>query len=164
MGDVVSTALAAAAGATLVAALGVAAARDVASRVVPNGCSLAVLASGLVRAAAEVPAEGPAPLAAALVGPLAPLALLLAVAWLPGRGRGGIGGGDVKLLSAVGAWVGPAWGLVCVGASCVLGLAGWVVRALLARLRRRPPPPRTIALAPAIALAALCVVCVTAWG
>ena len=38
-------------------------------------------------------------------------------------GRAGVGGGDVKLLCAAGAWAGPAWGLAVVAGACATSLA-----------------------------------------
>ena len=109
----------------LAAALAVASVTDLRRRVVPNACALLAWASGVL--AARLSARG--------------------------GGRGGVGGGDVKLLAAVAAWAGPVGGLAVVALSCALGLLGWGAAALLARLRRRRVG-RAMPLAPAIALAA----------
>lgn len=135
----------------LAAGLGVASASDLSRRIVPNGCVAAVAASGAARAAVR----GTLPRSA--LGALVVLAVMLAAAAASARlsGRPGVGGGDVKLLAAVGAWAGPVAGLAVVGASCALGAAGWAARTLAARVVRRPAPPPAIPLAPAIALCAL---------
>lgn len=152
----------------LVVSLVVASACDLRWRIVPNECSVAVALSGLARAAlAGCTGE-------ALVGMVVVLLVLLGASWASRRasGRCGVGGGDVKLFSALGAWTGPAWGLVVVGASCLLGVIGWLMSRALARWgekggrteasgmpRSRETPPASgengIPMAPAIALAVL---------
>ncbi|HJB48611.1 MAG TPA: prepilin peptidase [Candidatus Olsenella excrementigallinarum] len=143
----------------LAAALGVAAATDLRCRIVPNGCVVAVAASGLVRAlAAAAGGVGPAAPLRALLGGASVLAVMLvasAVSLRLGRGQG-VGGGDVKLLAAVGVWVGPLAGLLAVGLSCLVGVVGWGVAAAL-RPRARPLPD-AIPLAPAVAVVTLPVV------
>lgn len=47
----------------------------------------------------------------------------------------GMGGGDLKLFSALGLWTGPVAGLALVGLACALALAGRAACALAARLR-----------------------------
>ncbi|MBM6675593.1 prepilin peptidase [Olsenella uli] len=138
----------------LAAALGVAAATDLSCRIVPNGCALAVALSGLVRALARILAGtgGAAPLLRAAGGGALVLLVMLAAAALSGRhGREpGVGGGDVKLLSAVGVWTGPVGGLLAVGLSCLVGVVGWAVSAPLRRRRRAATG--AIPLAPAVAV------------
>lgn len=143
----------------LVVALGTAAAEDLRRRVVPNACVLAVWASGLVAATAAGPL--PAAVLRALAGTLVVLAVMLLARWLSARGggRGGVGGGDVKLLAAVAAWTGPVGGLVVVGLSCAIGLMGWGAAALLALLRHRGIA-RAMPLAPSILLATAAVLVV----
>lgn len=140
----------------LAAALGVAAATDLACRIVPNGCSLAVVASGAARAlaAATLGGRGAAPVLSAALGAVVVFATMALAAWLSARGREGpgVGGGDVKLLTAVGVWAGPVGGLAAVGLSCLVGLVGWAVSALRAP---HGAVSRGIPLAPAIALATL---------
>lgn len=143
----------------LAAALGVAAATDLSCRIVPNGCVAAIAASGLVRALLA-PASGggcPVSLAAALAGGALVLAVMLAAALLSARrGRApGVGGGDVKLLSSVGVWVGPLGGLLVVALSCLVGLLGWLIASVRSSRRERPTG---IPLAPAVAMVALPVV------
>ncbi|WP_075279490.1 prepilin peptidase [Thermophilibacter provencensis] len=108
--------------AALAVALGLAAIEDLARRVIPDGCSVAVAASGAVAAAARAAAgeEAGALVADALAGALATLGVMLGAALASWRARGtpGVGGGDVKLLGAVGVWLGPAWGLAAVALSC----------------------------------------------
>lgn len=135
----------------LAAALGIAAATDLAHRIVPNGCAVAVALLGAVRAAAR----GAVP--AAALGAAVVLAVMLAAAAASERlcGRPGVGGGDVKLLAAAGVWTGPALGLAVVGASCLLGLAGRAAVQLAARVRGRPRRSGGIPLALAVAVATL---------
>ena len=142
----------------LAAGLGVAAASDLASRIVPNGCVLAVAASGALRAAAR------GELVASCAGALAVLAVMLVAAAVTTcvRGESGVGGGDVKLLAAVGTWAGPVLGLVIVGLSCLVGVAGWFAYRAVVALRGTEPPRPGIPLAPSIMLATLAVVLVGA--
>jgi prepilin peptidase CpaA len=88
------------------AILGAAAAiEDVRTRRVPDTLSQAMLATGL--AAAILEGRAGASLAGAAVG-LALLLPLFAKRW--------VGGGDVKLLAGLGAWVGPhavVWTALC---------------------------------------------------
>lgn len=143
----------------LAAALGVAAATDLRCRIVPNGCVVAVAASGFVRALASAAGgAGPAAPLRALLGGASVLAVMLAASAISQRlGRGqGVGGGDVKLLAAIGVWVGPLAGLLAVGLSCLVGVVGWGVAAVL-RPRVRPLPD-AIPLAPAVAVVTLPVV------
>lgn len=153
--------LAAAYGA-LAAALGVAGASDLARRVVPNGCVLAVAASGVLRALARGLLAGQATGLAlrGLIGGAVVLGVLLLAAGASVRLRGepGIGGGDVKLLAAAGLWTGPAGGLAVVALSCLLGVLGWAAARVLCALRGRAPGAAGIPLAPAIAVALLAVV------
>ena len=153
--------------ATLAAALGVASATDLSCRIIPNGCVLAVACSGFARIVAGVlVGERAAPLVAgALLGCLSVLVVMLAAAALSARGgrRSGVGGGDVKLLAAVGVWTGPLAGLVTVGVSCLLGVVFWVPyrmvrRALSARAHGSSQSPcrvlsEGIPLAPAVTMA-----------
>lgn len=84
-----------------VSALGLAAsALDVTTRRVPNALTIGAAAAGL---AAQAIAGGAAGLGMAAAGCATGLALLL-----PWFALGGMGGGDVKLLAAFGAWLGPA--------------------------------------------------------
>lgn len=138
----------------LAAALGMAAATDLARRVIPNGCAAAVAALGALRAAAR------GELACAALGAGVVLAVLLAAAGASRRlsGSVGVGGGDVKLLSAVGSWTGPVLGLAVVGVACLLAVAGWGARALCSRLLGTPRAPDSVPLAPSIALATLAAV------
>lgn len=138
--------------AALVTSLFVSSSRDLSERTIPNGCSAVVALSGIVWSASH------GLLARSLAGAVAVLALMVLVAaiFAAVRGEPGVGGGDVKLLSAVAAWVGPVGGLLVVGASCLLGVAGWFVavasRGLASRLG---VGGRGMPLAPAITIAAL---------
>lgn len=104
----------------------------------------------------EVPPASVATVSAAAsscAGVMAVLTVLLLSLRLARRAglSGDMGGGDVKLLASVAAWVGPLWGLACVALSCVVGVVGWTVVAALRALAGRALG-RTIPLAPSIAL------------
>ncbi len=146
-----------AARAVLAVALGLAAIEDLARRVIPDGCSVAVAASGVEAAGALV--------ADALAGALATLAVMLGAALASWRARGtpGVGGGDVKLLGAVGVWLGPAWGLAAVALSCTAALVLWgaarlVRRAVGAGAARGAAAGAGVPLAPGIAVTTLGIV------
>lgn len=91
----------------------------------------------------------------ALVGAIVGGGLLWAVRWLFRRVRGveGLGLGDVKLMTALGALVGPERVLWIIVAGAVLGLA-WGV---LSRGRNRGDGPISVPLAATCALPALAV-------
>lgn len=173
--DVLASALLVASVATLAAALGVASATDLSCRVIPNGCALAVACSGMVRSLGCGGGSGngaPSPAEAVAGGAVVAAVMLLAAALSARRGGSvGVGGGDVKLLTAVGVWTGPAAGLVAVFLSCLVGVAGWAVSRALGRAAGRgvavtgglSPPGRGrlsegIPLAPAISATALVMV------
>ena len=140
----------------LAAGLGVAAATDLACRIVPNGCVAAVALSGAARTlvAATLGGRGAAAVLSAVLGAALVFAIMVSAALLSARGREGpgVGGGDVKLLAAVGVWTGPVGGLVAIGLSCLVGLVGWAIGAARAP---KGAVARGIPLAPAIAIAAL---------
>lgn len=143
--------------------LAVAAWRDVATRLIPDGISVLVALLGLAARAAAGPAEAAVSLALA-----AGLFLLL----LPAVSRGVLGGGDVKLASALLVGLAPAaaWDFVFLTAMLggVLGLAYMagpglaghartpsagmpllhrVLQVEYWRLRRRGPVPYAVAIA-----------------
>ncbi len=141
----------------VIAALALAAASDLASRIIPNGCVLAVaLARVPVLAVASHPGQA---LAESVLGMLTVLAFLLlsTIVSLKVTGSTGLGGGDLKLLAALGLWAGPVGGLALVGASCLIALVGRFVcqrmreASSYAALHRGAPMP----MAPAILLATL---------
>lgn len=159
-GSLLGTIVTVACAGTLAAALAVAAATDLARRVVPNGCVAAVAASGTARALiAAVALRAPGAPGEAALGAVTVLAVMLAAAAASSRrgGGSGVGGGDVKLLAALGTWLGPVAGLATVALSCLLAVLGWAVAALSALALRRRPPARAVPLAPAVAIAALLV-------
>jgi Flp pilus assembly protein protease CpaA len=174
--DVLGVVLRVAAYGVLAAALGVAAVTDLARRVVPNGCVVAVAVSGAAQACAGVLLGGSASQAClrSVCGLTCALVVMLATAAVSARIRGtpGVGGGDVKLLAAVGVWVGPARVLVVIALSCLVAVAGWVMLRIVASWAARgnarasaSPLARDgralaqgIPLAPAIALSALVMV------
>ena len=123
--------------AALAVALVIAARVDLERRIIPNGCCAVVAGSGLVSALARAAGGGGlAPIVRSALGVATVFSVmaLAAAASRRLRGRAGVGGGDVKLLSAAGAWVGPVWGLVVVAAACLASLAlcglAWLVRRL----------------------------------
>ena len=130
------------------------AAHDVETRRIENGtvCTLFCLRLyALVLAwAAGVAGVGIA-LESSVVGAAVVLMVLLATACLSQRvtGSAGIGGGDIKLLSALGFWFGWEAGLAVAALSCVLLLTAQTVRA-------RPVRQATFAFAPFIAVSSVC--------
>lgn len=149
----------------LVAALVLAAVSDLSSRVIPNGCVLAV-------ALARVPVlavcgEGARAFGAASLGMITVLAFLLLSANVSRKltGSSGLGGGDLKLLAALGLWTGPVGGLAVVGASCLVALVGRFVcqrireASSYAALHRGAPMP----MAPAILAVTLVGLASCAW-
>lgn len=104
-----------------------AAASDLGSRTIPNGCVAAVIAARLpVLSCCE---ERRIAVADSAMGFSAVFLLLLVCALISRRATGscGIGGGDLKLLSALGCWAGPVGGLAIVGVSCLVALLGRVL-------------------------------------
>ncbi|MGD9904761.1 MAG: prepilin peptidase [Vicinamibacterales bacterium] len=113
-------------------AAGVAAAAcvtDLAWRRVPNALTIPALAAGIVAHALWPGGFGP-------LGALGGAAVGLAV-FFPFFALGGLGGGDVKLMASLGAWVGApaiAWtALYCALAGGVLGLVVAAAHGYLAR-------------------------------
>ena len=86
---------------------------DVCVRQVPNWLTVALLFGGLVARALSLGAI------ASLWG-LAGSALALALLLIP-FARGWIGGGDVKLIAACGAWLGPRLTLEAIAATAIAG-------------------------------------------
>lgn len=152
----------------LAVALAVAGRTDLESRTIPNGCSAAAAASGLAAALLRgLGGEGAAPVASSVLGAGAVLLVMALSAAVSRRlmGRPGVGGGDVKLLSAVGAWTGPAWGLAVVAGACATSLALSGLECALQRLTGHKSvihglgaTAGGIPLGPGIALSALTVV------
>lgn len=165
----------------LAAALIVAAAVDLAKRIVPDACVAAVAISRAVWLLAEVfstktsAAEVGNELLWSFVGGLVVFAVMAVSAWVSARLRGsvGVGGGDIKLLSAVGLWVGPVMGLFVVALACGLTVLVWGAVALVRRARgsERVQEGRVVAfstglpLAPGIAVSGLMgVIACIAWA
>ncbi|PYO44277.1 MAG: prepilin peptidase [Deltaproteobacteria bacterium] len=88
-------------------------ATDVRTRRVPNLVSVSGMLAGMVLNSGYFGAAG---LFSSLAGALVMVALLLGPFAL-----GGVGGGDVKMMAAVGAFLGPRLALVALGSGMVLG-------------------------------------------
>ncbi len=87
----------------------------------PDSLTLPLILLGLGAAAATPlsPTLGEAALGAVLGGALPALVMVL---WLVLTGRDGLGGGDWKLLAAIGAWLGPTAIPFVLGAGALQGL------------------------------------------
>lgn len=121
-----------------------AAAIDLRTRRVPNALSLAIATTGLVLAAAG---GGRVAVAAAVAGCVIGVLLML-----PGHIFGATGGGDVKLLGALGTLLGPAG---TVRAFLAMALVGGVMAIAIAIQRHRAgQADNRFAYAPAIAVGA----------
>jgi prepilin peptidase CpaA len=98
---------------------------DLRSRRLPNWLTLGLILSGLVHAAVTSGAGGLGQAAAGtFAGAAAPLVLFT---------MGAIGGGDVKLMAGVGAWLGPMAALAVFAVQCLIGLALILCQALMQR-------------------------------
>jgi leader peptidase (prepilin peptidase)/N-methyltransferase len=121
---------------------------DARTGLLPDALTLPLMAAGWL--------WGPLPLtAASSASALVWAGLATAAAayrWL--RGREGFGGGDVKYLAALAAWLGAAPTVFVLWLACLLGAAAW---ALLPRVRRTGACP----FGPCMTLAALPV---ALWG
>jgi prepilin peptidase CpaA len=129
--------------AAVIASSVAAAAIDLRTRRVPNALTAATAAAGLAIAVTGVGSTG---VIASIVGGLVGFALLL-----PGHIWGGTGGGDVKLLAALGTLLGPNKIIVAFLATAISGGLIALVIALLHRRFRN----ETFAYAPAIAVGAI---------
>jgi len=87
---------------------------DARRRRIPNWLTFGLILSGLARAAIFM---GPAAAGQAFVGLLAGAAVPLVLFSLRA-----LGGGDVKLLAGIGAWLGAPAALAVFAATCVIGL------------------------------------------
>ncbi len=112
--------------AAVIAAAGTAAVIDLRTGRIPNPLTAAVAAGGLALAAAGLTGQS---IGAAVAGALIGFLLML-----PGHVLGGTGAGDVKLLAALGAWLGPG-GVVM--AFLYGAIAGGVLAVAHAIRRRR---------------------------
>lgn len=98
----------------MLALLAWAAIHDVRTRRIPNLLTLILALSGLVLNAASI---GPVSLSQACLGLLAGFGLTVGLFAI-----GAVGGGDVKLLAGIGAWLGPAGVLYVFLARAVIGM------------------------------------------
>jgi prepilin peptidase CpaA len=134
-----------------VAASGAAAATiDLRTRRVPNALTAAIAATGFILAAVGM---GRVAIAAAIGGCLVGLVLML-----PGHIFGATGGGDVKLLGALGTMLGPEGTFMAFLNMAVVG--GLMALAIAVHRRRVGEADNRFAYAPAIAVGA----CVAAVG
>lgn len=95
---------------------------DYAQRRVPNWLNASLIVTGFV---AQAVYNGSAGLTAGLCGLLVGFGLLI-VPWM----MHGMGAGDVKLMAAIGVWVGPAMALYCFLVGAVIGGAVAVIMIL----------------------------------
>ncbi len=95
----------------------------------PNGLTLALIPTGLGMAYFIEPTAAIDHVIGAMAGPVG----LTVVAWIYRRlrGRDGLGGGDVKLLAGLGAWVGWIGLPTIILLSTIIALAGVFARMLL---------------------------------
>src|SRR5262249_32317186 len=100
-----------------------AAASDLLTRRIPNGLNVAIFAGGLL---AQAAGGGLAGLGQGLAGAGVGLAMLLPLFYFPW-----IGGGDVRLVAAAGAWLGPALSFW----ATLFGLAGGGILAAILLVR-----------------------------
>lgn len=110
----------------LAAGLTAASALDVRTRRIPNALTAAIAASGLALAALHVSGVS---VAASVLGMIVGALLML-----PGHLVGATGGGDVKLMGAVGAFVGP---VTVITAFLATAIAGGVLALVVAARRGR---------------------------
>ncbi|MGH9146760.1 MAG: A24 family peptidase [Vicinamibacterales bacterium] len=110
----------------VMASAGISAAIDFSTRRVPNALTLSVAAIGIL---ASVSGVVELPPGMALVGFLTGFVLML-----PGHVIGRTGGGDVKLMAALGTWLGPS---MIVKAFLYSAIAGGLLALLVAARRGR---------------------------
>jgi prepilin peptidase CpaA len=110
--------------APLMGALAVAAVIDARQRRIPNWLTFGLMAAGLCRAALISPSAFGHSMLGILVGGAIPLVLYAMSA---------VGAGDVKLLAAIGAWVGPGPAVLIFMVQAVLGLVIVITQALAQR-------------------------------
>lgn len=100
----------------------VAAAWDARTRLIPNWLTLLVITGGIAQSFSAAHVVGPgASLLGILVGAAIPF-VLFAI--------GALGGGDVKLMAGVGAWLGPLPALAVFAAAAVVGMMIVLAQAL----------------------------------
>lgn len=110
----------------LFVALAWAAVQDVRQRRVANALTLTLLVTGLLQSIGPAPPVSPAQAAAGL-------AVGFCLTFLP-FAIGALGGGDVKLMAAAGAWLGP---LATVELFCAAGIIAMVMTIAQALAQRR---------------------------
>lgn len=111
--------------APLLVALVWAAAVDVRTRRIPNWLTFGLLAAGLAR---PLMPAAPITMADATLGALSGIGLLLPLFLLRA-----VGGGDVKLLAAVGAWLGPAGVMAVFVVEAMVGMVVAIAQAIAQR-------------------------------
>lgn len=120
---------------------------DIDHHLLPDVLTLSLLWAGLLRAA--LIGQGPSP-AGAIVATVAGYLLfrLLADIWYYWRHEIALGGGDIKLFAALGAWL----GLKALPATLMIASAGALIFLLIKSSVCRQPPPRRFAFGPWLAL------------
>jgi prepilin peptidase CpaA len=98
-----------------------AAAEDVRSRRIPNWLTFSLVLSGIVQSFTR---QGMTTPTGSLLGMLTGFALTFGMFAL-----GALGGGDVKLLSGIGAWFGPQCAFVCFCLEAIIGMVLVLVQA-----------------------------------
>jgi prepilin peptidase CpaA len=130
--------------AIVAAGTGAAAVIDLRTRRVPNLLTMSMAAAGIALAFAGIGRVG---LAASLTG-----CVIGAVLMLPGHLLGGTGAGDVKLLAAAGAWLGPALTFKAFLAAVIAGgVIALIVATRRGRLRRTLNTTTRLAVGTAVA-------------
>ena len=99
---------------------------DLRTRRIPNALTLTAALAALIFSAATA---GAGSAASSLTG-----WTVATVIWLPVYALGGMGAGDVKLIAAIGAWLGP---VDVLHAALYAAIAGAVMALILALVRRR---------------------------
>jgi prepilin peptidase CpaA len=110
--------------APLICTLALAAVIDARQRRIPNWLTFGLMAAGLGRAALLGPQDFGHAMLGIVVGGAIPLVMYMISA---------MGGGDVKLLAAIGAWVGPGPAILIIMVQAVLGLVIVITQALSQR-------------------------------
>lgn len=108
---------------------------DLRCRIIPNACVAGVLLAWLLRLAACC--LGEEDIGSFVLAALAGLVAVEAPLLLVSRLAGGVGGGDVKLLGALGLLLGPRGGVAVILLSCAIAAACGLAAGLVDHVRGR---------------------------